>query len=59
MFQPFDLLDSLKFFSINAQRFAGILIGKEQFQLDLLAFIRELKDHDLTHTIIERHSILF
>lgn len=41
----------MKFFSINAQKSAGILIGKEQFQLVLLAFILELKDHDPNHTI--------
>ena len=47
----FDLIEGLKLHSINAQRSAGILIGIEQFHLDLLAFILKLKDHDSTHTI--------
>ena len=39
----FDLLEGLKKFSVLAQQSAGILIGKEQFRLDLLKLIQDLK----------------
>lgn len=45
----FDLLEGLKKFSTIAQQSAGVLIGKEQFRLDLLEFIMELKESNGAH----------
>ena len=45
----FDLLVGLKRFSLISQKSAGILVGKEQFRLDLLAFILDLKDNGGAH----------
>ena len=47
----FDLLGALRISTLLAQQSARILIGKEHFGLDLLAFILDLKNNEGDHLI--------